>query len=81
MPQRLEPKLGILPEALPIGLSAFRQMFQREPAEVLRAIGFFGDGDLRNVTATERKILCDARDRVAALPAVRLRPGLAPAEG
>ncbi|MBI5321650.1 nucleotidyl transferase AbiEii/AbiGii toxin family protein [Bradyrhizobium sp.] len=66
--------------SLPIGLSAFKQMFQREPAEVLRAIGFFGDGDLRNLSARERKILCDARDQVGVLPTVRLRPGLSPAE-
>src|SRR5262249_33223187 len=34
---------------LPIGLSAFKQMFHGEPAQALRAIGFFGDGDLENL--------------------------------
>lgn len=65
--------------SLPAGLSAFKQMFDGEPAQVLRAIGFFDDGDLRYLTAAERKILCDARDKVDVLPEVRLRPGLAPA--
>lgn len=67
--------------SLPIGLSAFKQMFHGEPAAVLRAIGFFGDGDLRNVGEADREILRVARDRVGALPAVRLRPGLVPADG
>ena len=65
--------------SLPIGLSAFKQMFNGEPAEVLRAIGFFGDGDLKNLSEADRKILCDARDQVGALPEVRLRTGLVPA--
>src|SRR5438128_876240 len=63
---------------LPIGLSAFKQMFHGEPAEALRAIGFFGDGDLQNLGDADRKILCDARDQVGALPEVRLRSGLGP---
>ena len=62
--------------SLPIGLSAFRQMFKGEPAEVLRAIGYFGDGDLGTLSASDRKILGDARDRVGELPEVRLKPGL-----
>jgi len=66
--------------SFPIGLSTFKQMFHGEPAEVLRAIGFFGDGDLMNLSDTDSKILCDARDQVVgALPEVRLLPGLAPA--
>jgi hypothetical protein len=64
--------------SLPVGLSAFAQLFQGEPAQVLRAIGFFGDGDLKNLGAAERKILCEARDQVGKLPDVRLRSGLAP---
>jgi Nucleotidyl transferase AbiEii toxin, Type IV TA system len=65
---------------LPIGLSAFKQMFHGEPAAVLRAIGFFGDGDLKNLGDADRKILCDARDQVGVLPEVHLRAGLAPAK-
>jgi len=64
--------------SLPTGLAAFRQMYDAEPGQVLRAIGFFGDGDLQNVSAVERKILRDARDQVGALPEVSLRAGLTP---
>jgi hypothetical protein len=64
--------------SLPTGLSAFKQMFDGEPAQVLRAIGFFDDGDLKNLTVAERKILCDARDEVGALPKIHLRPRLVP---
>lgn len=64
---------------LPTALSAFRQMFHGEPAEALRAIGFFGDGDLRNLSDADRTILRGARDSVGALPEVHLRAGLTPA--
>jgi hypothetical protein len=66
--------------SLPAGLAAFRRMFGAEPAQVLRAIGFFGDGDLENLGAAERKVLCDARDKVGVLPEVRLLTGLAPSK-
>jgi hypothetical protein len=62
--------------SLPRGLSAFRQMFAGEPGQVLRAIGFFGDGDLNTLSAADRQTLRNARDRVGALPDVRLRSGL-----
>ncbi|MBR0984563.1 nucleotidyl transferase AbiEii/AbiGii toxin family protein [Bradyrhizobium liaoningense] len=62
--------------SLPRGLAAFREMFGGEPAQVLRAIGFFEDGDLRGLNAADRRILCEARDRVGALPDVPLRQGL-----
>jgi hypothetical protein len=62
--------------SLPRGLSAFRQMFGGEPAQVLRAIGFFGDGDLNTLGAMDRQTLRDARDRVGPLPDVSLRSGL-----
>lgn len=65
--------------SLPVGLSAFKQMFRGEPAQVLRAIGFFGDGDLKNLGTAEQETLCDARDRVGTLPEVRLLRGLTPA--
>ncbi|WP_342724588.1 nucleotidyl transferase AbiEii/AbiGii toxin family protein [Bradyrhizobium sp. B097] len=62
--------------SLPTALSAFRTMFHGEPAQVLRAIGFFGDGDLNSVTAADRTILSNARDRVGELPELDLKDGL-----
>jgi Nucleotidyl transferase AbiEii toxin, Type IV TA system len=61
--------------SLPAGLSAFKQMLDGEPAQVLRAIGYFNDGDLSTLSPANRDILCSARDRVGQLPDVRLRPG------
>jgi hypothetical protein len=61
--------------SLPTGLSAFRQMFHGEPAQVLRALGYFNDGDLGTLGMADRKILTEARDRVGALPEVQLKPG------
>jgi hypothetical protein len=57
------------------GLSAFKEMFKGEPASVLRAIGFFEDGDLHTLNETDRSILRDARDNVGSLPKVKLIPG------
>src|SRR6202051_1572924 len=37
--------------SLASGLSAFEQMFAGEPAQVLRAIGYFGDGDLKSLSS------------------------------
>lgn len=62
--------------SLPRGIWAVREMFGGEPARVLRAIGFFEDGDLRTLSATDRRILREARDRVGALPDVSLKRGL-----
>jgi len=62
--------------SLPRGLAAFRGMFGGEPAQVLRAIGFFEDGDLHSLNAVDRRILREARDRVGVLPDVPLRHGL-----
>ena len=61
--------------SLTVGLSAFRQMFHGEPAQVLRAIGFFQDGDLNTLTAADRHTLCDARDRIGDLPEAHLKQG------
>jgi Nucleotidyl transferase AbiEii toxin, Type IV TA system len=60
---------------LPAGLSAFKKMFDGEPAQVLRAIGYFGDGDLNTLSTADREVLCGARDRVGKLPEVHLKPG------
>lgn len=62
--------------SLPRGLAAFKQMFGGEPAQALRAIGFFEDGDLRSLSAADRQILREARDRVGVLPDVPLKRGL-----
>lgn len=56
--------------SLTVGLSAFKQMFDGEPAQVLRAIGYFGDGDLNTLSAADREILCDARDQVGTPPRI-----------
>jgi Nucleotidyl transferase AbiEii toxin, Type IV TA system len=61
--------------SLATGLSAFTQMFDGEPAQVLRAIGFFGDGDLNTLSTKDREILCSARDRIGKLPELRLKAG------
>jgi hypothetical protein len=39
---------------------------------VLRAIGFFEDGDLRSLALADRKTLVAVRDRVRDVPAVPL---------
>jgi hypothetical protein len=62
--------------ALTVGLSAFKKMFKGEPAQALRSIGYFEDGDLGSLSAADRKILRDARDRVDGLPDVKLKPDL-----
>jgi hypothetical protein len=61
--------------SLPAGLSAFRTMFKGEPAQVLRALGFFRDGDLNTLSRADREVLRTARDRVRQLPDVVVRPG------
>jgi Nucleotidyl transferase AbiEii toxin, Type IV TA system len=61
--------------SLPAGLSAFRQMFDGEPAQVLRAIGYFGDGDLSTLSAADRDTLGNARNRIGKLPEVHIKPG------
>jgi len=62
--------------SLPTGLSAFEQMFGGEPSQVLRAIGFFDDGDLNALDSLDRDVLLNARDRVGRLPKVNLKKGL-----
>jgi Nucleotidyl transferase AbiEii toxin, Type IV TA system len=61
--------------SLPAGLSAFKQMFDGEPAQVLRAIGYFDDGDLTTLGAADRDILRKARDQIGQLPDVVVRRG------
>jgi hypothetical protein len=61
--------------SLSAGLAAFRQMFKGEPSQVLRAIGYFNDGDLQTLDKADRDLLRNARDQVDDLPDVRLTPG------
>lgn len=60
------------------GLAAFHAMFHGEPATVLRAIGWFQDGNLQSLSDADRQVLLAARDRVGDLPHVHLMPELAP---
>jgi Nucleotidyl transferase AbiEii toxin, Type IV TA system len=59
--------------SLSLGLSAFRQMFDGEPAQVLRAIGYFKDGDLNTLSQADQQLLRSARDEVEVLPVVLLK--------
>jgi len=58
------------------GLGAFQAMFGKDPALLLRALGYFKDGDLPRLPEDVRSRLRTARDRVDAIPEVQLRPGL-----
>ena len=59
-------------QSLAFGLAAFRTMFSGEPAQVLRALGYFEDGDLPTLGEEDRRTLTSARDEVRQLPTVRL---------
>jgi len=58
------------------GLAAFTTMFRGEPATVLRAIGWFEDGNLSTLSAADRDILLSARNNVGDLPHVEIAAGL-----
>jgi len=58
------------------GLAAFSAMFREDPALVLRALGYFKDGDLPTLPKRNREILEQARDRVTDIPELTLMPGL-----
>ena len=55
---------------LPRGLANAREMFRPafQPSESLRALSFFGDGDLYMLTATEKLTLVSAASAVRDLP-------------
>jgi hypothetical protein len=46
---------------------------RREPAQVLRAIGYFKDGDLNTLSQLDQQLLRRARDGVDVLPDVVLK--------
>jgi hypothetical protein len=50
--------------------------FKGEPSQVLRAIGYFKNGDLDTLDASERDLLRKARDEVRDMPEVRVTPRL-----
>lgn len=58
-------------------LGAFAKMFRADPGLVLRAMGFFAEGDLSTLAETDREILRSARDRVGEIPNVSLVPAKA----
>ncbi|WP_430471988.1 nucleotidyl transferase AbiEii/AbiGii toxin family protein [Thalassospira lucentensis] len=57
------------------GLSAARQMFGDtfQPSESLKAMTFFGDGDLHTLTSKERATLVNTASAVSRLPDVALK--------
>jgi hypothetical protein len=61
--------------SLPAGLSAFKQMFNGEPAQVLRALGYFEDGDLATLDKADQNLLRNARDEIQRLPSVIVKSG------
>jgi hypothetical protein len=50
-------------------------MFKGEPSQVLRAIGYFKDGDLRTLSKADQELLRNARDRVVDVPDVAVTSG------
>jgi hypothetical protein len=56
-------------------LGAFAKMLGKDPGLVLRAIGYFKDGDLPSLPETDQDILRAARDRVAEIPDVAIAHG------
>jgi len=50
------------------GLAAFSEMFKRDVALPLKAIGFFKDGDLPSLSENDRQLLRNARDGVEDIP-------------
>jgi hypothetical protein len=56
-------------------LGAFAKMYNKDPVLPLRAIGFFKDGDLSSLPASDRDILQQARDRVRDIPEIVLAMG------
>jgi hypothetical protein len=57
------------------GLAAFRNMYGKDPALPLRAIGYFKDGDLQSLSRSDKDRLKSARDRVSELPDVTITRG------
>jgi hypothetical protein len=54
--------------SLSSGLGAFRRTFKGEPSQVLRAIGYFKDGDLPMLAKSDQELLRSARDQILDVP-------------
>jgi hypothetical protein len=50
-------------------------VYGKDPGLVLRAIGYFKDGDLSSLSEADRNILRAARDSVSAIPDVPIGYG------
>jgi hypothetical protein len=61
--------------ALERALGAFAKMYGKDPGLPLRAMGFFGDGDLPSLPKRDRDILRQARDLVSEIPDVTIIHG------
>jgi hypothetical protein len=56
-------------------LAGFEQMFNGEPATVLRAMGYFEDGDVHELSTDDRALLTRARDNLGPLPMISIQRG------
>lgn len=61
--------------SLETGLGAFAKMYGKDPGLVLKALGFFKDGDLPALSQADQDLLRAARDRVTNIPEVLLTHG------
>ena len=61
--------------SLATGLGAFKRMFDGEPSQVLRALGYFKDGDLPTLAKADQDILRKARDEISVIPDIRVITG------
>lgn len=68
---------------LSLAIAAAREMYapNYQPQIGLKALTFFGDGDLKKLSLEEKKILTSAAASVRDLPSVRIMPGLIPRSG
>jgi hypothetical protein len=53
-------------------LGGFAKMYGKDPGLVLRALGYFKDGDLPTLPKTDQEMLRAARDRVSEIPEVTI---------
>ena len=61
--------------SLSSGLGAFKKMVNGEPSQVLRAIGYFKDGDLPTLSKPDQQVLRNARNQIVEVPEVHVTPG------
>jgi hypothetical protein len=61
--------------ALDRALGAFKTMYGKDPGLVLRAMGFFRDGDLASLSKTDQALVRAARDSVSSIPVVPVIQG------